>query len=468
MSHRSVSPNDRLFSMLTAVVLLAPLPLGANRLWSWSALSLLVAALGVAWGVQRLRGGAHGGLPLRRLALPAALFLAAAGWGILQCVPIFPESWVYPVWHEAGTALGRHLSGVISGDPEKSVDTVMRLLTYGVVFTLATQLGRRRYRAARAMIAVAVSGVVYGAAALGFHVFGVEYVLWLPKWAYIGDTTGTFVGRTAFGAFAGIGVVTCLAQAIHGHVSRLPTIGPGARVERLLARVVPWLAAALFLFLAVLASHSRGALLVTVASGLILIAAAAMGGLLRVRHAAVCVVALAIAMGTVVLAEGDVTMSRMWGEGDWHGDRPNLLRLTWAAIGDAPFVGHGAGAFEPGFHAYRDLNLPRDVIYTHAHNAWAEVVMTLGWPAGLCLVFAIVAVTVVCAMGVVRRRQDKIYPAWAVAVACLLGGQAMIDFTVQIPALAVLLAYVLGIGYAQAWSMRSGASDETGTPAALV
>ncbi|MBN2752080.1 MAG: O-antigen ligase family protein, partial [Rhodospirillaceae bacterium] len=341
-----------------------------------------------------------------------------------------------------------------------SVHAVMLLLSCGLIFVLATQLGRRRHRAAQAVVAVAVSGAVYGAAALAFHALGVDYVLWLPKWAYLGDATGTFVGRTAFGAFAGIGALTGLVQALQGHVSRLPTIGPGARIERLLSRVIPWLFVSVFLLLAVLASHSRGALLVTLAACLVLIVAAAVGGLLRARHAVVWIVATGVIVGTVVLADGDVTVSRLWGEGDWSGDRPNLLRLTWAAISDAPFVGHGVGAFEQSFYPYRDLSLPRDVIYGHAHNAWAETIMALGWPAGGCLLMAIIAVVFVCAVGVIRRRQDQIYPAWAVSVAFLLGLQAVIDFTVQIPALAALLAYILGIGYAQSWSQRNAnASD---------
>lgn len=452
MSHHH-SANDRIFIALTALIVLAPLPLAANRAWSWSLLTLASALLTLIWVLGRLRGRCPPGLPMVKLALPAALFLTAWTWGLLQTLPILPSSWAHPVWTEAAVALSGPLGATISANPDMSRHAVMRLGAYGLIFVLATQLGRQRHRAAWGLKSVAFAVLVYGAYALFCHLIEFDHILWLKKWAYQGDATGTFVGRAAFGAFAGIGVLACLTLAIRRSTTQRPSIGTSERIERLLARTVPWLIASGFLWLAVLASHSRGAFLVTGAGCLALLIGATVGRLIRLRQTLVLLLILIGLAGTAVLTDGGTTLARMSGEGDLTGDRPNLMRLTWTAIGDAPLTGHGLGAFTSAIMPYRDASLPRPVLYNHAHNSWEEVIMDLGWPAGLCLLFAVIIPVAVCCAGLVRRRQDQIYPALAVAVAILLGLQAVIDFTVQIPALAALFAYVLGIGYSQSWSM---------------
>lgn len=448
------SLNDRLFLALTALVVLAPLPLAANRPWSWSALSLAAALLTLVWVAARMTGRVKAGLELSRLAGPAALFLLACGWGWMQSWTVLPPSWAHPIWGEASAALGLDLAASVSGDPQRGGHALMRLLAYGLVFLLAAQLGRHARRASWGTKALAWAILAYGAQALLFHALDLDYVLWLPKWAYPGDATGTFVGRAAFGAFAGIGVLVCFALALRGVAATRPAFRPGERLERLLSRGVPWLMASFLLLVVLLASHSRGALLVTGLAALVLVVAATIGRLLRPRHAAVLIGLFAAGAAIGIVAFGEATLARMSGEGDMIGDRPNLLRLTWAAIADAPWGGHGLGAFEQTFLAYRDLGLPRPVSYEYAHNAWAETIMDLGWPMGLCLLAAILWVVAACARGLVVRRQDQIHPALALAVAGLLGAQALVDFTVQIPALAVIFAYLLGIGFAQSWPQR--------------
>lgn len=51
-----------------------------------------------------------------------------------------------------------------------------------------------------------------------------------------------------------------------------------------------------------------------------------------------------------------------------EGDRPNLYRLTLRLIEDAPWLGHGLGAFDAAFRPYRDASLPRPVGYDFAHQ----------------------------------------------------------------------------------------------------
>ena len=54
--------------------------------------------------------------------------------------------------------------------------------------------------------------------------------------------------------------------------------------------------------------------------------------------------------------------------------------------------------------------------------------------------------------GLIVRRRDGIYPAAALGAATLLGAHGLVDFSAQMPAIAAMLAMILGIGYAQSWN----------------
>lgn len=455
-----LSVNDRLFMALTAVVMFAPLPLASNRPWSWNLLAVAVGLIACLWAVATLRGVARPGMPLRRLALPAALFAVALLWGVVQSLPIAPAGWSHPVWQVVATETGKPLQAFISADPEKTVDALIRLTAYGLAFGLATQLGRRRHRVMAGLTAVAAAGVFYALMALTYYYLGLEFILWMPKWAYHGDATGTFVGRASFGAFVGVIALIALTLSVQRRLRGMPVIGASDHLERLLSRTVPWLAGVSVAVVAILASHSRGALLVTVFGAVVLLVALACNGQIRKKGAVLLFVLLSLIFGAGLAVAGDVVLARLAGEGDLTGDRPNLLRLTWSAISDSPWLGHGLGAFEAAFLPYRDPSLPRDVLYDYAHNTWAEVIMDLGWIAGGSLLLSVIIPTAVCTYGLFRRPGLQVAPAVAVAVAALLGAHAMIDFSVQMPAVALLFAYVLGLGYGQALRTDAGSDGD--------
>ena len=119
-------------------------------------------------------------------------------------------------------------------------------------------------------------------------------------------------------------------------------------------------------------------------------------------------------------------------------------------IGDNPALGFGYGTFADGFRLY-DQN-EGAVHYDRAHNTWLENAFELGIPAALLLYGALAGVALTCWRGVRRRRRDWVYPATGVAAAVLVGTHAMVDVSVQIPAVAMLFALILGIACAQSYS----------------
>lgn len=449
------SANTAVFRVLLAVVLLAPLPLGSNRPWAWTLMGVLVGLLLTAWAVLVLAGKARAPISFARImpvAVPVGLVM---GWAAVQTLGIVPASLRHPLWAEAAAVLGQPVGGAVSVDPAMTLTAMLRLASYAGIFWLAVQLGRERSRAREALVAVALGGVAYAAYGLLVHFAGWESILWLDKWAYLGDLTATFVNRNAYGAYAGLGVLCC--AALFTHALHPPPKGDERRAsdlaEAVLVRALPFLLGVLVLGTALLLSHSRGAFLSTGAATAVLLVVLAAGRVTRPRTALLLGMVL-LGVGLAVMSvSGDVTVERLVQTGSQRMEqaRPEAYRLTAGAIIDAPLTGHGYGAFLPAFRMYRDTALPDSGVWDYAHNVHLEAAMDLGLPAAVLLYAALAVVLAACARGLLRRRRDQVYPAVAIAAAALLGVHGLVDFSVQMPAIAATLALLLGIGYAHAW-----------------
>lgn len=445
--------NGILFRLLIGLVILSPLPFAGHRPWAWSLLAvatgLLLTLWGWLWGSGRVRlpvGWPH----LWPMLIPFALCLV---WIFVQGVAWTPTSWHHPLWAEAGSP-----GGTITLDPAATLTALMRLLTYGGIFWLALQVGRDRNRARQGLKAVALIAILQAVYGLAVYFIGSDTILWFEKWAYIGDVTGTFVNRNAFGAYAGLGVLACLAIAAgtmaHEQGQRL---GARDKAELLLNRTAPYLVGLGLLGTALLLSHSRGAFLATAVAILTLLALFGIGRLVSTKLALGLTVVTLLIGGLAVAVSGEATLARLADSTEIQGDRGQLYRLSLDAIAEAPLTGHGYGAFEQAFRLYRDTSLPRPVIYDFAHNIHLEALVDLGIPGAVLLYGAILLPLGFCLQGLLTRRRDKHYPALALAAAVLLAGHGVVDFSLQIPAIAVLFSYLLGVGVAQSWSRNTPA-----------
>ncbi|WP_169732770.1 O-antigen ligase family protein [Azospirillum halopraeferens] len=457
-----MTASSLLFRLLLGLVVLAPIPLGANRPWAWSLMAVAVGGLLVAWAVLVALGRARAPVGLGRLwpvAVPFGLVLA---WAFVQTSPLMPVDLHHPLWAEASAALGgTAVAGAITVDAAMTYTAILRLACYGGIFWLAVQLGRERARAHEASVAFCLAGGLYAAYGLAVHFAGLNVILWLPKWAYHSDLTSTFVNRNSYGAYAGLAMVYCAGVFVY--VLRPSHGGRGRRMtdlaEAVIVRALPYLLGALVTGSALLLTHSRGALLATAAALVILLVLLMVAGVLRTRMALVIVGAI-LAVGLVALAvSGDRTLERLTEQTGPEHDaaRAHVYGLTADAIADAPLTGSGLGAFLPAFRIYRDSLLSYPVSWDYAHNVHLELAMDLGIPAAAMLYVCLAVIVAVCVRGLMRRRRDQIHPAMAIAAAALLGLHGLIDFSVQMPAIAATLALLLGIGYAQSWSTAENA-----------
>jgi len=119
----------------------------------------------------------------------------------------------------------------------------------------------------------------------------------------------------------------------------------------------------------------------------------------------------------------------------------------------APLTGYGYGTFESVFDLWRSDFVSFGRI-DKAHNTYLEFAVEAGIPAFLCMLAILAWIAAKCFGGMISRRRDAIYPMVATAVTAQQGTHALVDFNLQIPAIAAAYCLVLGVGFAQCWRTR--------------
>ncbi|MEM1149376.1 MAG: O-antigen ligase family protein [Pseudomonadota bacterium] len=447
-------------------VLFAALALGANRPISWTALWAGSAVLFAA--LILVDAGSQDAARAWRRALPVIiLWVAVLIWGLVQAGPAPVASWAHPAWTDAA-AIGA-LEGVtrqtwpwsmpvqgaaiasISADPFASLDGVMRLSTYLMVFWIGMR-GATDKAAGAAIRAVALFGAalaIYGLAAL----FADHNPLTGPP-AYQGVVTASFINRNAYAYYAGIGAMAALAAlALRLPLPRRGESQGAARralrdlIEAILGGGWIWLAALICLMAALLYTASRAG---TVASliGMAVLLAMTLGKRSAAWRWGMLLVLLLPVLALSIGAEG--LLNRLLLKDPTEDGRAALFAQIFIAIENKPWLGHGLGAFQDAFRPYTTYELAIGE-WGLAHSAYLENAFELGLPATAALCLAIGLVMVRLWRGIQTRRRQRPIPALGLALLVAGALHSTVDFSLQMPATAALVALLAGIGYARSW-----------------
>jgi len=150
---------------------------------------------------------------------------------------------------------------------------------------------------------------------------------------------------------------------------------------------------------------------------------------------------------------GNVT-NRLEMEGFVDPGRLETYRSTLKMIADHPWFGTGLGTFVWNFPAYRS-DVSMWGIWTFAHSTPLELATDLGLPLTGLTGLAWLIALVVLMRGVRIRRNDRIFPAAALAVAVLCLAHSFIDFSLQNTGYAIVVFALVGAGVAQSFSSNN-------------
>jgi O-antigen ligase len=442
------------------VIVLAPLPLGSNRPIPWTLLALAVGILLLAWSLAAvLRPGQTVVAADRFWPAIAGLALVVVV-ALLQMAALTPRPWQHPLWLQAGAVLGGQIGGRISVNPHETGTALMRLLSYAGVFWLALQLGAQPHGARRIVQAIALAGLAYAAYGLLVFLLDLNLVLWWRKWTWFNGVTSSFVNRNSYATYAGLGLI-CIVGLL------ITTVYRDFRSRRF--RRLPWrvrlvritwrgwwlVGGAVCLAFALLLTGSRAGVASSAAGLAVLVASFGLTRLMRQRDVLVAGgLALTLAVGALALG-GDDLVDRFEQKGVEDNLRFAAYQRIAHAIADAPWLGAGYGTFPEVFRSYQSG--ASNAFWNHAHNTYLENALELGVPAAAALVFALGWLAYLCARSLQRRRATALYPCLGAAATVLVGLHALLDFSLELPAVAVTYAAIMGAACSRA--RRSNGPD---------
>ncbi len=227
----------------------------------------------------------------------------------------------------------------------------------------------------------------------------------------------------------------------------------------MLGPAAPLFVAMLVLATALLLTESRAGAASTLLGLVVLLGTALLGRTIPIRQAGGLSLVLLLAGVGVFSMSGENLAERLakseTQELTLRG-RGAAYAITVRAIGDAPLRGTGYGTFREIFPLYRDERIQDSGIWDKAHSTYLENALELGIPATAALCAAVLGCARCCWLGIRRRRRNRIYPALGVATTALVAAHSTVDFSLQIPAVGVTYAFILGIACAQSFPSESG------------
>lgn len=466
--------SNLVFWLLIATVAIAPLPFASNRPLPWSVLSAIVAILLVLWGIDRIRavlrrgatvmmpssattGGPAPPTPaaviVDRIALAlAVVFAALIVWYWFQASSA-SSGLAHPAWAEASRALGETLPGAIALDTGLASHQAMKLLAYGGVFFLAFMLCRDRQRARWAFIVLAVAGLAYAAYGLFALFAGYKMVLGLVPSSYSSSVTSTFINRNSYATYGGLCVVIAMGPLLSElrHMLR-----SGASPIAMLRTVSEEASPAFYVTALAVATGVMAVILTGSRAGVVslLLGLAVFGvGMLIVRDLSLrAFLALAgtgaVCVGGALVLSGGFLAGR-FSDGMEHDARWILFEIGRQVAGERPISGHGLGGFGAAFNGGLQASPGFDAYVDFAHNSYLELAVEGGIPA-LLLSLALVGLAVgTCITALFSRSRGTSFAIAAIAATALVAGHSLVDFSLQMPAVAVTFMMMLGVASAQ-------------------
>ena len=436
--------NNVIGVFAVVIVALSPIPFGSNRPFFWTLWGTLIGAAALTYFFQSVRSGEGLRIPLERIRFVSVLWLLTALWLVVQILPIGSFAIALPS--------GQSIEGAtISTAPGATLLMLVRIVSYGLFFVLALEAGARETRAKTMLTAIFWIIVAHaGFSLLQLTQFG-DTILGLPKIAYMGVATGTFINRNSFATFLAMGLsvgIALLPGILSAKLARNQSV-----LDKVLV-VLLYVAGLFVITIALLATESRMGLFAGFLGAFVVLLLV----LKQHERAAILVpaaIVLAVAVGlTAIWTFGQGVVERALTIEGSSETRAALYEQVWSQTLGRPLLGFGGGAFSLYFPAYFGPPLNLNSFWDKAHSTYLALFSELGLVAGA---LPILAVALIFAKVVWSQwTSERISPARLAAVGAILTCtiHSLVDFSLEIQANALLFAVLLALGLAAATKLQ--------------
>lgn len=447
-----------MFKIFLYAILLAPVPFGANRAWAWSLYAILPALFGLTACVAVLSGRTDMRISIKTIKYSLYLVCIPIAWSLLQLSSFAPDSWTHPFWQLAGEQLPGPIDAHISLAPQETGTALMKLGSYLLVFFISLQFNRDSEQAAFTFKSVAYAGLIYAVYGLVMSLGRYNMVLWFDKWVYQESVTSTFVNHNSYATYAGLTLLAgfpLLFEKIQSSFQYGVKSHYGRQYFFESVFVRGWFPLLLIIIIitALCLSLSRGGFLSTALAVVVFFIVLLLSRKIK-NNAAVMLLLAVISLVSwgVSSQSGDQLLERLNMILSENQDRWLVYDILSKANVENRWLGVGYGSFDKSFRLYRDETI--SAYFDKAHNTYLENIFELGLLQAYALFAAISLTALICLRGVWVRRKHWIYPAIGFSASVLVGAHALVDFSLQIPAVAFTYALMMGAAVGQALPAR--------------
>jgi O-antigen ligase len=437
---------------------------GSNDWIAWGVNAVLFPGLTALFELLVITSGQRHPIGIRNLAVPAMLALAAGSWAAFQTVTWTGSPLVNPIWELAAEALDHPVARSISVNRDLTILALVRLITAASAFWLAVQLCRNSARAMTLITSIGVIGCAY--AAYGLIAMKTGPLPWL---SYLPSTekfvSSTFINRDNYATYAGMGFIIMAGLILQRYQAELSEPTEGLRpmaasiIENSSGTGAALLAGGFLTLVALLFTGSRGGLLATSLGLFVLtILGRSRRGNQQQEHLALAIFGVVLVSATFLVFGGAVA-TKIEANGVYDASRMSVYVLALRSIVSLPLLGYGYGTFVDVFPMFRDRSIGVAGRWAEAHDTYLEILQGLGVVLGSMLIASVVVLVCRCVRGARQRRRDAMLPRVAASVAALVGVHALVDFGLQMQAIAITLMAILGAGVAQSESSRLALHD---------
>jgi O-Antigen ligase len=463
---RSAMVDQALLWAFIAGLAWCPFWFGSNVLLAWGVNAVLFPGLVIIYELSLLIRGEPHPVGIKQIKIPAALFAAVVLWTLIQSATWTPAWLHHPIWQMAADALDKPIDGSISVNRDLTTLALLRLITAASVFWIALQLCRDASRANLLLWSIAAIGCAYAAYGLFAFALTPGRVLWIENPHSRGFVTSTFINPDSFVAYAGIGFITICGLIWRLYRQEFAIVGGSIRfriatfIEVTGQKGAALLGGALLVLVALLLSGSRGGIIST-ALALFVLAALTLRTRRRqfVEQREAVIACGALLVAATFLVFGDLVVGKIAQRGLGDESRMAVYTITMRSILGAPVLGYGYGTFADVFPMFRDQSVSTWGKWEMAHNTYLEVFQGLGLVFGSMLLASVVLLVLRCVRGAMARQTNETVPCVAASVAFLLGVHVLVDFSLQMQAIAITFMALLGAGVAQSESSRLALED---------